>query len=229
MKRLTCGTFTWLAVFYASTAGAQTPELPDMDAIARALGVGCNYCHVRAEEANASDAAGKPKKEIAREMIAMTRELNATIQAAAGKSAADATRVECITCHRGVPLPRQLPDIILRTAIEKGGAAAADQYRDLRRQYYGRQSYDFGEDALMRVVQRLVDARPTDAIALLELNLEYHPKSSQTYAALAQAYSRKRDPDAAITHLEKALELDPNNGMARGRLEQLRDDQRRRR
>jgi tetratricopeptide (TPR) repeat protein len=136
--------------------------------------------------------------------------------------------VECVTCHRGVAIPKQLSEIILRTVIERGGSAAADQYRELRRRYYGRQSYDFSEDELFRAVQRLLDSRPTEAIPLLQMNLEFHPQSSQSYVGLAQAHIRKREPDMAIAALEKALELDPANGFARGRLAQLQDDQRRR-
>jgi hypothetical protein len=219
------GSLVALTLLLPRAAPAQTPPLPDMAVIAAALGVGCDYCHGRREDGSLTSNSSA-RQQTARAMIEMTRELNASVQAATGR--ADATRVECITCHRGVAVPKQLSTIVLETVVEKGGAAAAEQYRALRSQYYGRQSYDFGEDELMGAIQRLIDRRPADAIALLEMNLEFNPQSSRSYVGLGQAYVRKREYEIAIRHLEKALELDPSNGLARGRLEQLRDDQRRR-
>lgn len=200
-------------------------QVEDMQAIAQALGVGCEYCHVRrgAESLPSATASGKPKREIAREMIAMTRDLNAQIQAAAGKSPADATRVTCITCHRGVPIPRQLSEIVTQTMLEKGVAAAVVQYRDLRAKYYGRQSYDFSEDELFKAAQRFIERKPDDAIALLQLNLEFNPQSARTYVNIGYAYTRKYDKASAIASYEKALAIDPDNGIARGYLAQLKD------
>jgi tetratricopeptide (TPR) repeat protein len=69
--------------------------------------------------------------------------------------------------------------------------------------------------------------KPDDAIALLKLNLEFYPKSSRGLSALAFAYTRKLDDASAIATLEKALELDPDNGVVKGQLEQLKSYQRR--
>ena len=52
--------------------------------------------------------------------------------------------------------------------------------------------------------------------------------SAKTYAAIAFAYTRKLDDPTAITYYEKAVELDPNNGVIRGQLEQLKMYQRKR-
>jgi tetratricopeptide (TPR) repeat protein len=158
----------------------------------------------------------------------MTRDLNTRVQAATGKPAAETTQVKCVTCHRGVPIPRQLSEIVLKTLREKGVAAAAEQYRDLHKQFYGRAAYDFGEDTLVGVAQPLASGKPDDAIALLKLNLEFYPQSAKTYAAIGFAYTRKLDDATAITNLEKAVELDPNNGVIRGQLEQLKMYQRKR-
>ena len=92
----------------------------------------------------------------------------------------------------------------------------------------GRQSYDFGEETLLTVAQQVTQRKPDDAIALLQLNLEYYPKSSRGLSALAYAYTRKLDDASAIATLEKALELDPDNGVVKGQLEQLKSFQRRR-
>ena len=64
--------------------------------------------------------------------------------------------------------------------------------------------------------------RPDDAIAYLQANLEYFPKSAATYAAMAQAKNAKGDKQAAIRDLEKAVELDPQNAQAKTQLQQLR-------
>jgi len=197
----------------------------DMAAVSKALGVGCNYCHSAPRGSNQPE----PKKDIARAMMAMTQELNAKIQAATGKPPNETTHVECVTCHRGVPIPQPLAAIILRTVIDKGGTAAAEQYRDLRKQFYGRDTYDFSEDALLDMVQRVVQAKPDDAIALLRMNLEFNPQSAKTYALIGFAYTRRSDDASAITNLETSLKLDPTNAMVRGQLEQLREYQRRRR
>ena len=195
-----------------------------MQEISQALGVSCNYCHT----AEPGSRQPEPKKEIARAMMAMMRDLNAQIEAAIGKTAAEAARVECVTCHRGVVIPRQLADLVMQTVREKGAARAVEQYRDLRSRYYGRQAYDFGEDTLINVARRVADARPDEAIALLELNLEFNPKSARSYMALAHAYTRKIDDASAMAALEKALEIEPDNGVARGQLEQLKSYHRKR-
>ena len=192
--------------------------MTSMPAIAQALGVECSYCHA----APRGSGLPEPKKDIARAMMTMTRELNAQVQAATGKPPDKTTRVECVTCHRGVAIPRQLSDIVMQTVREKGGAAAVAQYRELRKQYYGRQSYDFSEDTLLGVAQKLASAKPDDAIALLQLNLEYNPQSARTYAAIGYAYTRKYDDKSAMANLEKALEIEPENGVVRGQLEQLK-------
>jgi hypothetical protein len=215
-----------LLVVAIQAASAQPPaDLgAQMQGIAQALGVTCGYCH----SAERGSGQPEPKKDIARQMIAMTRELNAKVQAAAGKEPGATTEVQCVTCHRGVPIPRQLSEIVTKTLREKGAAAAVEQYRDLRKQFYGRQSYDFGEDTLIGVAQPLANSRPDDALLLLLLNAEFNPQSAKTYAAIAFVYTRKYDDATAIKYLEKALDIEPENGVVRGQLEQLKSYQRKR-
>ena len=54
------------------------------------------------------------------------------------------------------------------------------------------------------------------------MNLEFYPNSVRTYLALSYAQTRKLDDTAAIASLEKALEIEPENGTVKGRLEQLK-------
>jgi tetratricopeptide (TPR) repeat protein len=213
------------AAFLLLAGSALVPaQTMNMQEIGLALGVRCDYCH----SAPRGSGQPEPKKEIALVMMAMTRDLNAKVLEATGKPANETTRVECVTCHRGVPIPQPLSAIILRTVSEKGGAAAVEQYRGLRKQYFSRATYDFSEDALLEMAERVVQGRPDDAIALLRMNLEFNPQSAKTYALLGFAYTRKVDDASAITNLQKSLELDPANAMVRGRLEQLQEYRRRR-
>ncbi len=215
------GIWAFSIIATATLAPAQTMN---MEEVSKALGVHCDYCH----SAPRGSGLKEPKKDIALAMMAMTRDLNAKVQEATGKPAGEVSEVKCVTCHRGVAIPQPLSAIILGTVAEKGGVAAVEQYRDLRKQYFSRDAYDFSEDALLQMIQRVVQGRPDDAIALLRMNLEFNPQSARTYALLGFAYTRKVDDASAITNLEKSLELDPTNAMVRGQLEQLQEYRRRR-
>ena len=208
----------------ASFAAAQALPPADLGAtmqmIAQSLGVSCNYCHSAERGSNQPE----PRKDIARQMMAMTREMNARVQQATGNAAA---KVECVTCHRGVPIPRQISDILSGTLRDQGAGAAVAQYRELRERFYGRQAYDFSEDTLVALAQRITTSRPDDAIALLQLNLEFNPGSARTYSAIAFAYTRKYDDETAISFYQKALAIEPNNGVIQGQLQSLQNFRRR--
>jgi Photosynthetic reaction centre cytochrome C subunit len=114
---------------FSTTAAAQQPPgrqiptprnlLADMQSYTQALGVTCDFCHV----APANSGLPQPTKDIARTMIAMTRDLNIQVQLATGKAPVEVTRVECATCHRGVNVPRPLGQINALTLRFKGGDA----------------------------------------------------------------------------------------------------------
>ena len=204
------------------------PEIvATMQGFVQALGVqsagGCSYCHVGTAPNWDFASDGKPMKTVVRKMILMSREITTKLPEVTGKPAPEIASLRCATCHRGVAVPKLLPDILTETATKSGGPAAIQQYRDLRTKYYGGQSYDFSEPALVAMAMPLINAnRADDAIALLQLNAEFYPKSSATYAALGQAHAKKNDTPNAIKSFEKALELDPNNQIAKRQLEQLK-------
>ena len=198
-----------------------------MQGFVAALGVqssgGCSYCHVGSAPSFDFASDSKRTKVVARKMILMAREVTAKLPEVTGKPEADVTRLRCGTCHRGVPFPKLLPDLLSDTTATSGLASAIQQYRDLRTKYYGGQSYDFSEPALVATATPLINAgKPDDAIAWLQLNTEFYPKSSMTYAALGQAYAKKSDTAGATKSFEKALELDPNNQIAKRQLEALK-------
>jgi hypothetical protein len=193
-----------------------------MQQFTQALGVRCEYCHVDDPGTKVDMASDeKPTKKTARAMMLMTRDINTKVPEAAGKTADAATRVACVTCHRGVTIPKQLADILGDTAAAKGTVAAVAQYKELRGRYYGGMAYDFSENGLIGVAQR-PNAKPEDAIAWLQLNLEYYPKSARTYLVMSQVHQRANDRDAAIKDVEKALEIDPANGQAKQALQRLK-------
>lgn len=197
--------------------GTGQDPLLDMRAIARALGVNCNYCHVAGDFTSDEN----PKKVIARGMIAMTRDLNSAIQLATGRAAGAVARVHCVNCHRGTAVPQTLTEVLSATILQKGPEAAVEQYRDLRSKFYAKDTYDFSESEFLAFLTRVVEARPDAALPLLRMNLEFNPKSAATYIVMARAYQRKLDNSTAIEMLNKALEIEPENGFAKGRLYQL--------
>ena len=208
----------WVATV---TTSAQAPQRRgpaiDMQLVADSLGVQCEYCHDRGQVTS----NGKPRLDVAREMIAMTTELNGRVQAAAGKTPAEAVRVDCSTCHHGVPVPKPLRDLVLESAVRQSPDAAAKLYRDLRTKYYGSQSYDFSEQTLLTVADRLAQSRPDAAVVIADLNLEFYPKSWRSYLAKGIAQSRRVDSTPlAVESFRKALEIDPDNGVVQGWLAQ---------
>ena len=80
-----------------------------------ALGVTCNYCHVEMAGAQPGangqvpiDAAkdDKDTKKKARVMMKMVGQINSTLGSELGKPAAEVSRVQCATCHRGAAIPK---------------------------------------------------------------------------------------------------------------------------
>jgi tetratricopeptide (TPR) repeat protein len=196
-----------------------------MQAFSQALGVQCNYCHVFEGRGGRNDMASDEKapKKTARQMLLLAREINEKLPTVVGKSADSTTRVGCMTCHRGVAIPKPLVQVLSETVTAKGLDAAVAQYRELRTTYFGAMSYDFSENGLINMAQAASNADKVDnAIAWLNLNLEFYPKSSRTYVAMAQAHQRQNDKTSAIKDLEKAVELDPNNAQAKQQLQQLK-------
>ncbi len=202
--------------------------IPIMANFNAALGVNCGYCHVfdgppATNPKNDFAADEKETKKKARVMLTMARDVNMKLQAELGKPAAELTNVQCITCHRGVAIPKQLVAIMTETAAKEGVNKALAQYQDLRKQYYGSQAYDFTDATLFNAATASLAAnKPDDALAFAQLNIGYHANSGRSYQVMAQAYQRKMDKDKAIQSLEKAVELDPMNQGFKNQLQQLK-------
>ena len=79
-----------------------------MDSYVSGLGVHCDFCHLKNKLLQDLDFAkdGKPEKEIARNMMRMTNDINKKYFHFNSNSKTDTIRaVTCVTCHRGQPRP----------------------------------------------------------------------------------------------------------------------------
>ena len=119
--------------------------------------------------------------------------------------------VGCVTCHAGRTRPTTLVQEMTWAIEDGGGDAMRARYAELREQYYGRGAFDFGDGALAAVAQAMGRANPEIGMAAVELNLEYHPESIQTWILKGQLHLLAEERDDAITALERALELSPGN------------------
>ncbi len=79
-----------------------------------------------------------------------------------------------------------------------------------------RDQYNFNEDQLNILgFKLLVKERKDEAIRMLNLNIEMHPKSPNAYDSLGEAYLRLGNNDLALKNFQKALALDPHNSIAK--------------
>jgi hypothetical protein len=190
--------------------------LPVMREIAAALGTECGHCHVwtgPGAPGNDFPADVKPEKAKARVMLKMVMDINNSIAtgfAPLGKPSNQLVKVECVTCHRGQVIPKRLVDIVLDTASQSNPAAGVAKYRELRKELYGSQSYDFTDTTLFDAATRAIAANKfDDAILYAQTNIEFNPKSARSHQVMSQAYQRKNDRANAIAEMEKAVALDP--------------------
>ena len=185
-----------------------------MRGFAMALGVRCEHCHDdtngnRLDQINFA-ADTKENKEVARLMLKMVRRINGETLAELDDTRPERVEVTCVTCHRGVALPRMLGDVLAEVNAEEGNEAAMARYRALREQYHGGFSYDFGERTLINLAGRLLEeGKPDDAAAFLHLNLEVFPESWQTHYSFGEFHARQQDTENAIASFEKAYALNP--------------------
>ncbi|HTY12163.1 MAG TPA: c-type cytochrome [Bacteroidota bacterium] len=193
------------------------------------LGVRCTFCHVGEEGKDFSQydfvSDAKPEKNEARTMIRMMNNINDVYLAELHVESNSPLRVSCMTCHRGSNKPILLEDKLKRTFDRFGIDSTIKQYHTLRDQYYGGFTYNFKEGTLVRLAELISDdtAKTTAAIQVLKLNIELYPAFPFSYVRLAGLYEGEGKSQEAIENYKQALKLDPNNWMAKGRLERLQN------
>jgi hypothetical protein len=188
-----------------------------------ALGVRCEYCHVEREGGPPDfPLDDKRTKRTARLMMRLVQQINDSTLSRIPERPTPAVAVTCATCHRGVARPKPLADIVTEAVAGSGLDSAVRAYRALREQYYGRASYDFGENSLNAAAQALLAARRADdALGVLRLNAEFFPNSAGVAGQMGEAYLAKADTANAIAMYRQALLRDPNDRLARQRLRAL--------
>ena len=199
-----------------------------MRGYAGALGVRCIHCHV-GDDPNSLEGVdfvsdAKQAKKTARVMMRMTRAINDDLLSQIGKESP--REVSCVTCHRRLPQPETLQDVLLTALDEDGVDGVVEKYGALRADYYGQGIYDFSHRPLNVLAETLArQHRDLDgAIRLMKLNVEHNPEAELSFMALGRLYAQKGDEKAARAAFEKALELKPGDPWAKRQLEALTDD-----
>lgn len=194
-----------------------------------ALNVRCQYCHaggdgISFEGVNfASD--DKPAKRTARFMLRMVDTLNQTTLAASPERRTPPVKMDCVHCHRGSVVPTTLAAELTRVVGANGIPAAVNRYKELRDgMASGR--FDFGEWSMNELARSLSEEGKTDAaIAMLELNGEYYPKSAAIDMGLAELHRQRGEKDKAIARYRIVLQKEPKNVAARRALDALEGKQ----
>lgn len=186
------------------------------------LGVRCQFCHVGEEgqPLEQFDFASDQKraKIVARQMMLMVREINSRLDTLPERPT-PLLQVSCATCHRGTSRPVPLFTLMVETSQAAGADSAIAAYRALRRRYYGRDAFDFGEPSLNIAAFRLGQAKRYDeAFAMLRLNEEFFPASSGMYVFHGNINLMRGDTAAAEASFREAIRRDSTNNEARGRL-----------
>jgi len=200
---------------------------PVMIGFTRALGVRCSYCH-KGEEGKplstydfASDE--NPNKNRAREMYRMLGDITDHLKKIE-PSGDKRVNMWCHTCHHGRPRPMTLDEELGEQYRKKGTQAALDDYADLKKKYYGRAAFDFGEGSLNVFGYTLLEGNDTTgAIQVFKLNSETFPESPNVWDSLAAGYLKAGDVKKAQENYEKVLSLDPANQNAKEALKKIKD------
>jgi len=210
-----------LQVLPADTDAATLRET--MRHFALATGLRCHHCHAGSEDLPLSEwdfaSDEKELKKKARVMLKMVNEINDRHLAPYGE---DRVRVQCVTCHRGVPKPRQLGEELALAAGDGGAEALQARYSDLRAQYLGSHSYDFTGFTISEAARAFAaDGRPDQAFALLDAFLGDEPGDFNAHFTYGELKREQGDRAGALAHLNKALKLRPGSDFIARRIAQI--------
>ena len=223
-------------------AGAQVPDkftnlqyfpktisrqdlLGNMRGFSFSLGVRCQFCHA-GKDGNKLDQVDfasdeKDTKKTARAMLRMVDAINQEYIAKMGRTSP--VRVECVTCHHQLSIPKTMNALLAETIDKKDIQAAIILYRDLRKTDLGSGQYDFGETSLNILTESLLKQnKAKEAVAIMELNVEVNtPPSGWAYNLLAMSHVANKEVEKAKADYQKILELNPQDEWAKKQLEQL--------
>ena len=189
-----------------------------------ATGLRCEGCHVMGEDGSFRGAEfhldDKLTKRRARYMLRMVNRINDDILPGLPGGEEPSLRVECKTCHRGIRRPHLLRTE-LRAVIDTASAdAAVARYRELRDHAMDEGIYDFGVWEMNELARQLeADELVADAVVILELNEEFHPRDASIPRTLGPLYEALGRTEDAVAAYRRALGLNPGD---RRSLERLR-------
>lgn len=197
-----------------------------MRGFAMGLGVRCETCHVGEDPSDLQTfdfaADDKEEKLKARIMLKMLTRINGELLSPLDEFDGQRLEVQCVTCHRGQRKPKLTAQALGEVYESDGLGAALQTYDDLRRQYYGSHTYDFSETVLTEYAGNLARQGQADAsIAFLKKNTEHYPDSMMTWFTMGEVYKLTGDTANARSAYERALEINPQAGFIRQRLDSL--------
>ena len=109
-----------------------------------------------------------------------------------------------------------------RDGSTDGADAAIAKYKQMRSESLEAGQYDFRERTLVGAARRLQEQNAADqAVALLKASIELFPNSADMVASLGMTLLQKGDRDGPETQFNRALKMDPKNGMAQQGLRRL--------
>lgn len=108
----------------------------------------------------------------------------------------------------------------LERAFTAGGVEQLTRDYEAIKAYYPEHEID--DEALNYTGDRLMSVDKASGIALFELNVRDHPRSSRAYEFLADGYEDDGRKELAARNYERAVMLDPQNDSARRKLTTLR-------
>jgi tetratricopeptide (TPR) repeat protein len=189
------------------------------------LGVRCQYCHAGGDGVSFRDVVfssdEKPTKRKARYMLRMVDSINLNLLALVPDRRSPPVTVGCVTCHRGLPVPATLEQVLNRTIASNGIDSAVAQYKGLRKTMESGR-FDFTEWSINEMARRLAESgKIAEAIRMLELNQEYYPQSADIDFFIAEMELKRGEKDKAIVRYRATLQKNPNYQPARIQLQQL--------
>jgi hypothetical protein len=108
--------------------------------------------------------------------------------------------------------------LIRKEADSKGAEAAVSLYHELKK---SKPDLDFSEDVLNLLGYSYVEKNLPVALALLKLNVEQFPESSNAYDSYGEALLKNNQKELAIENYKKSVALNPGNSGGIAALEKL--------
>lgn len=118
------------------------------------------------------------------------------------------------------PEKPSVAEVLAPIAVQRGAAAALDEYARLQREQPDR--YVFGEAPLNQLGYVLLRHKKTaDAVAVFEHNARLFPDSANVWDSLGEGLLAAGDREGALRSYRKSLELNPHNRNAEEMLKKI--------